>query len=134
MLEYKNNKLILNNLVIESADTLLKLQSDIDCVLVGVLKLNNGTTKTFPFTKTGTYHTSRLIITEEDYPYLNTAEMYLIVIEGETYKQTESYPIILSPEKIKLDLKIKYSREIQDISIKLNQVTKTINDLLQKRL
>ena len=109
MLEYKEGILNLNDLIIESSDTLLKLQSDIDCILVGVIKLNNGVTKTLPFTKTGNYHTARLIITEEDYQHLNSPDFCLVVIEGESYKQTPSVTLNTDLIKIKLDLKIKIS-------------------------
>ena len=133
MLEYKEGILNLNDLIIESSDTLLKLQSDIDCILVGVIKLNNGVTKTLPFTKTGNYHTARLIITEEDYQHLNSPDFCLVVIEGESYKQTPSVTLNTDLIKIKLDLKIKISKELKDVTIKLSQVTKTLNDLLQKK-
>lgn len=132
MIEYNNSELIINNLIIESADTLLRLQSDIDCILVGVIQLANGITKTVPFTKTTCYHTARLIISEEEFKYFTSPKMSLVAIEGESYKQSPSVPLPVNLAKIKLDLKIKFSKELQDLTIKLNQVTKTINDLLQK--
>lgn len=131
MIRYKNSNLELTT-IIESADTLLRLQSDIDCILVGVVHLANGLTKTIPFTKTSHFHTARLIITEEDFNHLIDPEFSLIIIEGETYKQTPSLPLPVNLSKIKLDLKLKFSKELQDLTIKLNQVTKTLNDLLQK--
>lgn len=132
MIEYKDSKLKLNNLMIESSDTLLRLQSDIDCILVGVVHLNNGVTKTVPFTKTGVYHTARLVITEEDFQYFNSPKFSLVVIEGESYKQTDKADLPVNLAKIKLDLKIKISQELKDITIRLSQVSKTLNDLLQK--
>ena len=132
MIEYKNSILNLNNLVIESADTLLKVQSDMDCTIVGVLHLDNNIVKTLPFTKTGNYHTARLIITEEDFNYLTNPKISLMILEGLLFKSTELLTLPVDLLKIKLDLKVKYSKELKDLTVKLNQVTKTINDLLQK--
>lgn len=132
MIEYKNSILNLNNLVIESADTLLKVQSDMDCTIVGVLHLDNNIVKTLPFTKTGNYHTARLVITEEDFKYLSNPKISLMILEGMLFKSTELLTLPVDLLKIKLDLKVKYSKELQDLTVKLNQVTKTINDLLQK--
>lgn len=132
MIEYKNSILNLNNLVIESADTLLKVQSDMDCTLVGVLHLDNNIVKTLPFTKTGCYHTARLIITDEDFKYFTNPRISFMVLEGVLFKSTDTLPLQVDLLKIKLDLKVKYSKELQDLTIKLNQVSKTINDLLQK--
>lgn len=131
MIYYKDSKLIINT-VLDSADTILKVQSDIDCTFVGVLHLNEGITKTIPFTKTGNYYTARLIITEEDFKYLISPKFSLMMIEGETIKSSATLPINIDLLKIKLDLKVKYSKELQELTIKLNQVTKTLNDLLQK--
>jgi uncharacterized protein YoxC len=132
MIEYKNSKLNLNDLIIESADTLIRLQSDIECNLVGVVHLTNGVTKTLPFTKTGSYHLARLIITEEDYEHFSNPKFSLIVIDGNTHKQTCIENLNINLAKIKLDIKLKISKEIQDLTIKVNQVSKTLNDLLQK--
>ena len=131
MIRYENSKLILNT-VLESADTLLKLQSDIDCALVGVLHLDKGVMKTIPFTKTNTFYTARLIITDEDFKLLTSPKFSLMIIEGATIRSSEVVDIKVDLLKIKLDLKVKYSQELQDLTIKLNQVSKTINDLLQK--
>lgn len=132
MLEYKNGIFTTTNLTIESSDTLLRLQSDIDCVLVGVIHLQNNITKSIPFTKTNNYHSARLVISEEDFNILSNPSISLIVIEGNSHKQTPKEKLKVNLAKIKLDLKIKYSKELQEVTIKLNQVSKTLNDLLQK--
>ena len=132
MIEYKNSQLNIKNLIIESADTLLRLQSDIDCTFVGVVHLQNGTTKTIPFTKTSQSYSARLILTEEDYKYLANAQFSLILIETNSYKNTPAIPLNIDLAKVKLDLRVRISKEIQDLTIKLNQVSKTLNDLLQK--
>jgi hypothetical protein len=132
MIEFKNSILTATNLNITSADTLLKLQSDIECIFVGILHLDKGITKTLPFTKTGNYHTSRLVISEDDFKYITNPKFSLMLIDGETIQTSATIPILMDTTKIRLDLKIKYSKEIQDLTVKLNQVSKTLNDLLQK--
>lgn len=132
MIELKQSKINLHNLIIDSADTILKVQSDIDCTLVGIIHLDNGITKTLPFTNTGACHSARLIFTEEDFKYLTSPKFSLMILEGLTIKTSDVVPITLDLLKIRLDIKVKYSKELNELTIKLNQVAKTINDLLQK--
>ena len=74
MLKYKDNILTIDS-TITSHDTILKLISDIDCVIAGLIEFSNKSYKTLNFVKENNYYKARLLITQEDRPYWNGAKL-----------------------------------------------------------
>lgn len=132
MLTYSNNVLTISASTIDKADNILKLTSDIDCEFIGVLTLSNNVTKTINFIKDTTFYKARLLLTEEDVPFLNACTFYLVCIEGTTSKNTNIIPIEFDIYKIKNSVKTSSSTEIRDIKVSIAQLTKRLEDIINR--
>lgn len=132
MLEFKLNKLILDR-YIQSHDSIVTLHSDMDSTIVGVLTLSNGVTKTLCFIKENNLYKARLVITEEDLPYINSnCTFYLIMVDGNTQKTSNVVDIKFDVAKIKKTIKLSASNDIKDIKVNLAQLTKRLEDVISK--
>lgn len=131
MIEFKSDKLMIMN-HIQSHDSIIRLYSDIDCYFIGVITLSNNINKTINFTKQNKEYFARLIITEEDLPYLNKCTLHLIVIDGNTQKQSNTVEIKFDIPKIKKTIKLSTSNDIKDIKISIAQLTKRLEDAISK--
>ena len=103
-MQYKNNQFKVMTLI-SQADTILTLNSDIDTTFIGVLTLSNNTTKTMTFIKEHNIYKTRLLLTEEDLPYLTKCRMYLTLIDGNTQKQSNTIDVKFDIPKIKKTVK-----------------------------
>lgn len=131
MLRYKEKKLYIDN-SITSADTIIKLISDTACYYKGVLTLSNGSTKTLDFIKENNIYKTRLVITEEEFPYINSCTLYLILIDGDTQEQSNIEPILFDCSKIKNSISISKSHEIKDIKVSMAKLTKKLEAIITK--
>lgn len=131
MIKYNNNCLTVCKQVTTS-DTILKLISDIDCYYTGIITLSNGTTKVIDFVKENNIYKARLVITEEDLNYLNNCYCHLILTDGNTKQQSNTVPITFDINKIKNNIKVAKSNDIKDIKISIAQLTKRLEDVIQK--
>ena len=128
MLKYKDNILTIDS-TITSHDTILKLTSDVDCVIAGVLELSNKSYKTLNFIKENTYYKARLLITQEDLPYLNNATFAIVAIDSNTNKTSNKIPITFDVNKISKTVKVTSSNDIKEMQIKLSQLENTLNKI-----
>ena len=131
MLRYKEKKLYIDT-SITSADTSIKLISDIDCYYKGILTLSNGSTKTLDFIKENNIYKTRLVITEEEFPYINSCNLYLILIDGDTQEQSNTEPILFDCSKIRNSISISKSHEIKDIKVSMAKLTKKLETIITK--
>lgn len=132
MIELKSNKLIVTQ-NIQSPDTVITLYSDIDCTYIGVITLSNKATKAISFVKESNLYKARLVITEEDLPYLNNCTFHLVLIDIDTSKTTDKVPLIFEVNKIKKSVAISKSNEIRDIKIELAKLSNRVNNILVKK-
>jgi hypothetical protein len=128
MLKYKDNILTINS-TITSHDTVLKLVSDIDCVIAGLIEFSNKSYKTLNFIKENDYYKARLIITQEDLPYLDGATFAVAAIDSNTSKASNKVPIKFDVAKIAKTIKVASSNDIKDMQIKLSQLETTIHKI-----
>lgn len=131
MLQYKNNNLTIES-EITSADSIIKLISDINAVFIGILTLSNGTNKVLNFIKENNLYKTRLLITEEDLPYLNSCSLYLSLVSGTLSGNTNKVNIKFNVPKIKQTIKVSSSNDIKDLKISLTQLEARITELLTK--
>ena len=73
MLEYKNKKLTVNNIKIDSSEFILQLISDVDGVITGKFTFSDGSKKYLNFVKYNDVYKARLLITEDIIDKLNYA-------------------------------------------------------------
>ena len=128
MLKYKNNILTIDS-TITSHDTILKLTSDVDCVIAGVLELSNKNYKTLNFIKENDYYKARLLITQEDLPYLNGATFAVAAIDSNTSRASDKIPIKFDIPKITKTIMVSSSNAIKDMQIKISQLESTIHKI-----
>lgn len=128
MLKYKDNILTIDS-TITSHDTILKLISDIDCVIAGLIEFSNKSYKTLNFVKENNYYKARLLITQEDLPYLNGATLAIAAIDTNTSKASDKVPIKFDIPKITRTIKVSSSNDIKDMQIKLSQLETAINKI-----
>lgn len=119
------------NQPITSADTTIKLISDIDCNILAQVTLSNTATKTFPFIKENNYYKGRLIFTEEDINYLNKVTLTLILVST-TEQRTNTVPLDIDIHKVKQSIKVSASNDIKDIKVSIAQLTKRLEDVISK--
>lgn len=131
MIEFKENKLTITS-TITNSDMILYLNTDIDTNYIGVLTLSNNSTKSFTFIKTNKAYSGRLLITEEDLPYLSNCKFHLILLDGNTQKHSNIVPINFDITKIKRSIKLSASRDIKDIKVSIAQLTKRLEDVINK--
>ena len=131
MLKYVSNKLTIDN-AIEQADNILYLQTDTDTNYIGVLTLSNGVNKTFSFIKENKFYKARLLITEEDLPYINKCTCHLILLDGNTSKTSNTVNIQFNSNKVKKTIKLSTSNDVKDIKVTIAQLTKRLDDVIQK--
>lgn len=129
MLIYKNNSLIIES-VINNADSIMKLTTDIDATYTGVLTLSNKTFKTISFIKDKDIYKARLLITEEDLPYLSSCTFHLCLANSSLFGSTNSEKILFDIPKVKQSIKLSKSQDIKDIKIELSKLTNTVNTIL----
>jgi hypothetical protein len=84
--------------VVDSSDYLIKLKSEIEASFIGQLTLTNNVIKVLFFVKQGDYYKGRLIINENEVPYLSGSNLR-IKVYNETFK-SETLPV-----KLNFDLK-----------------------------
>lgn len=116
-----------------SSDTLISLIADNNSTFIGVLTLSNSVTKTLCFIKENNLYKARLVITEEDLPYINSnCTFYLIMVDGNTQKTSNVVDIKFDVAKIKKTIKLSASNDIKDIKVNLAQLTKRLEDVISK--
>lgn len=127
------NKIIKTNSVITQADTIIKLTSDINCEISGVVTLSDTCTKYLSFIKENSYYKTRLTFTEEDIKYLNNITLYLILTSA-TEERTNTIKLDLDVDKVKQSIKLSKSKDIQDIRSDLTKLTALVKDVLTNKL
>ncbi len=131
MLNYKNNNLTIES-IIDTADFVLKLATDIEATYTGVLTLSNKTFKTISFIKDKNIYKARLLITEEDLPYLSSCTFHLCLANSALFGSTNSEKIVFDIPKVKQTIKMAKSQDIKDIKIELSKLTNTVNTILSR--
>jgi hypothetical protein len=131
MLTLINNKLSIKG-TITSADTILKLNTDKDCIYIGVLTFTDNSNKTLNFVKENSYYKTRLLLTEEDLTNLSKCSFHLIQIESTLEQKTNEVTLEFDILKIKNNIKKSNSNEIRDIKINISKLTKRLEDVISK--
>lgn len=129
---YKNKMLTIEESII-TADSIIKLISDIDCEISALITLSDGSTKYLSFTKENTYYKARLTFTEEDMKYLNNVTICLILTSA-TEEKTNTVPLNIDINKVKHSIKLSKSKDIQDIRSDLTKLTTLVNDIVSNKL
>ena len=131
MITYSDNHLSIKETIIKS-DTILTLNTKENCNFLGIVTLSNNSTKTITFIKDSSIYKARLLLTEEDLPYLNNCTFHLILIDGNTSKVSNTESLKFDIAKIKKTIKLAVSNDIKDIKVSVAQLTKRLEDVINK--
>lgn len=116
MLILKNNLLSIDKLFIQSADSIIVLNTDVlNSEYLGILTLTNNTTKTIQFVRFENIFKARLCICEEDLEHLQGSTIKLISISSSFTKESNAVKIDFDINKIKLNIKQKSSKELIEL-------------------
>lgn len=129
MLKYENNLLKLKNKNITSSDSIIKLESDVEASILGVLILSDGSKKVIEFVKADDHYLARLIITEEDIHLLSASKFYIELINAEFQKSSNLVSFKFNIESIKLDIKKRISDEYKELLTRFAKLESKVNDL-----
>lgn len=131
MITYKNKILTIQKSV-DSADTILTLNTDIEATYLGNITLSNKQKKIISFVKEKTLYKARLLITEEDLPYLSNCFFNLIIVNGYLTTETISVPLTFNILKINQSIKVSSSEDIKDLKVSLAKLDSKLEDITKK--
>ena len=131
MITYKNKILTIQKSV-DSADTILTLATDIDATYLGNITLSNKQKKIISFVKEKAMYKARLLITEEDIPYLSNCLFNLIIVNGYLTTETISVPLTFDMLKIKQSIKVSSSEDIKDLKVSIAKLDNKLEDITKK--
>lgn len=131
MLKFKNKILSSEkDFIISDSDAIIKIDSDIDCILFGILTLSDKSIKTIQFNKCNDGIKARLLLTESDLPLLNGVTFSLHLTSNTGTFESNSIPVIFDVAKIKLTIKRKTSTELLDTLKELKLLEDKINSIV----
>jgi len=137
MLKY-NKKLTYDGTVIKEADSILTLQCTFctngtvcqsDCSLFAIFELSNGVSKTLEFVRQGDSFKGRLVITEEDLDYITDNKLYVKTVNQDLSRNSNKVTLKFDVSTIKLNVKRKLSKEIQELTLKIKSLEKRIETI-----
>lgn len=129
MINYKNNTLSIDG-SIDTADSILTLSTDIDAMYIGHIILANGATKTLSFVKDDKVYRTRLVITEEDLPYLNSCTFYLTMVAGTLSGKTNAVAMVFDTAAITRTVRMSLSHEAKDLRLTIAKLESRLNDFI----
>lgn len=130
MLNYSNNKLTIDSPV-TTADSIIKLTTTEHCEYIGMLTMSNKANLVLNFIKEGNFYKARLLITEENIPYLNNCTLHLVLIDGGMHKTTNTVKVEFDIPKVKRSVKVSASQDIKDIKVSIAQLTSRLEDVIK---
>ena len=130
MLIYENNKLTIDS-PITNADSIIKLTTTEHCEYIGMLTMSNKANLVLNFIKEGNFYKARLLITEENIPYLNNCTLHLVLIDGGMHKTTNTVKVEFDIPKVKRSVKVSASQDIKDIKVSIAQLTSRLEDVIK---
>ena len=128
MLTY-DGKLHYDGTIITKADSIISLEMVEDVACFGILTLSNEITKVIQFIRQGDSYKARLILLEEDIPYINDNILYLNLIDNSLVKKTDKIKLIFDSPTVQLNVKRKISKEIQELTMKIKDLENQISNL-----
>lgn len=136
-IRYKNDLLELIDKKIISSDSIIELDTDKDATILGVLFFSNGDQKVLEFIKKNDEsldRIARLIITEEDISYLQSAKFYLEVFNGELKQRSNNVQFQFDLTLIKTDIKKKIVNEYKELFERILKLEKHVEALKDSKV
>ena len=99
-----------------------------------LVTLANKTVKVLPFIAENDYYKARLVITEEDYPYLYNATICVTFVGIRTEYHTNTVPIKFDTKQIAQSVKVAASKDIQQIRTEIAKLTALVNTVLNTKV
>ena len=130
MLTLKNNLLSVSELSIDSADYIIQLHTDLpECTYFGLLTLNNAIVKTFQFIRMNNIFKARIVLTEEDIPFLQDATFKILSVSSNFTKESNLVYFNFDIPKIKFTIKQSVSKEVSEMKVDLAKIKSKLEAL-----
>lgn len=124
---YKSNTLTSSDNTVRSADSIIKLTTDIEATYLGIILLSDESKKVIQFVNNGGEYIGRLVISEDELKYLAGSRIYLNVSDTNFIKTTNLIKLSFDVSSIKTDIKVKVSDEYKKLLERINQLENKIN-------
>ena len=124
-----DGKLKYNGTIIKKSDQVIKLKMDMDVDCFGVFTLSNDVIKTIQFVKQGDIYHGRLIITEDDLPFIKTNKFQIKVIDNCMTQTSNDIVLFFDEPTIQLSISKVYSREVHALTLKIKALETDIKNL-----
>ena len=137
MLEYKNKKLKAIDEVIDSSDYILRLDTDLDVVILGVIIFANGVKKVIQFVNQSDQSTikiARLITEEKELPLLDNVKFQVIALNGDFKESSNIIPIKYNKELIKTNIKVSVSNEYKELKELIASLSDKLSSLTSGKI
>ena len=129
MLKIENGILSVTDNEIKSSDTILELQSDVDCQIFGKLIFRNAEIKIVQFEKIDDKYKGRLVISQEDLSKLSGAQFFIVLVSANFNEQTNGIQFKFNQELIKKDIRLSKSEELSNIYAEVNKLKSIVTSL-----
>jgi len=131
MLKFKNKILTSDKeFIISDSDAIIKIDSDIDCIMFGVFTLSDKSTKTIQFSKCNDGTKARLLLSELDLPLINSVTFALHLTSDTGTFISNSISVLFDIAKIKLNVTRKSSVELLETLKALKLLEDKINSIV----
>jgi hypothetical protein len=124
-----DGKLNYNGGIIKKADEVIKLRMDMDVDCFGVFTLSNDVVKTIQFIKQGDVYHGRLVITEDDLPFIKTNKFQIKIIDNCMSKTSNDVVLFFDEPTIQLTISKTCSREVHALALKIKALETDIKNL-----
>ena len=131
MLTYDGKKLSYDQTVIKTADITLPLQYSEEANIFGILEMSNQVLKTIEFVKCDGLYKGRLVIDENDIDFIYENK-FSIKTASQTFSgQSNKIKLLFDLSTIKLNVKRKTSREVQELKLQIKALEEKINSIVK---
>lgn len=131
----KNNKLIIEESIIDSPEYDLSIKTDNEFPFAcGILTLADGTTSYIDLKKYGDSLKGKIIITKEQIELLNKVYFHIIMLDSSFEQKTNQVKLKFDIDKIKLNYKIKETKELVALHKTITELKEQIFNLTSGKI
>jgi len=134
ILKYENETLSFVENNIDSSDSIVKLLTDVDCNIFGIITLYNGAKRILQFIKSNDHYESKFSIDESTFNKLGNSYIHIELFNGELSQKSNQLKLSFDLEKIKNRLAAHLSDEVYELTKKIAKLDEKLSAALSSRI